>query len=122
MELTQTLTRSAEATAPGQTLSLDTLLPMAWDHVLIVGPYTPVALIEKAMGASMSSQLRAIEIDQRDDVHAVVFVQQGQVAAAVALPRRVADFDKADLLRPVPRGEARLIRASSGVRFSWLTL
>jgi hypothetical protein len=121
MELTQTLTRAAEGVAPGQVLSLDAVVTQPWDQVLLVGPYTPNTLIEKATGGALPAALQRIDIDKRDDVNAVVFLLDGKASAAVALPRRVADFNKADLLRPVARAQAQLVRAASGVEFRWRT-
>jgi hypothetical protein len=119
MELTQTLTKAAEAVAPGQALSLDKLVTQPWDQVLLFGPYTTVDLMKRAVGGELPPALQRIQIEQRDDVNAVVFLQGGKVVAAVALPRRVADFPKSELLRPVPRNQASLLRAASGVEFRW---
>lgn len=119
MELTQTLTNAAEAVAPGQSLSLDKVVTQPWDHVLLFGPYTTVDLMKKAVGGDLPPALQRIQIEQRDDVNAVVFVREGKVAAAVALPRRVADFPKSELLRSVPRTQAKLLRAATGVEFRW---
>ena len=121
MELTQALTQAAERVAPGQVLSLDKAVTQPWDHVLLVGPYTPNDLMQKVVGGTLPAALERIEIDKRDDVNAVVFMLDGKASAAVALPRRVADFRKTDLLRPVPRQQAQLVRAASGVDFRWQT-
>jgi len=119
MELAQRLTKAAEAVAHGQLLSLDKLATQPWEEVLLIGPYTPVDLMKQAVGGDLSPALQRIQIEQRDDVNAVVFLQGGKVAAAVALSRRVADFPKSELLRPVPRAQAQLLRATAGVDFRW---
>lgn len=119
MELTKTLTQAAEAVAPGQLLSLDKVVVQPWDQVLLVGPYTPNAVIQKATGGSLPAELERLEIDKRDDVNLLIFMQGGKPSTAVALPRRVADFDKADLLRPTERQKAQLVRAATGVGFRW---
>ena len=93
--------------APGQVLSLDKVVVQPWDQVLLVGPYTPNALIQKATGGGMPAEMGAIEIDKRDDVNVLIFMRGGKASTAVALPRRVADFDKADLLRPTDRKNAQ---------------
>jgi hypothetical protein len=119
MELTQTLTQAAEAVAPGQVLSLDKVVTQPWDQVLLLGPYTTEDLMKQTVGGDLPAALQRMQIDQRDDVNAVVFLQGGKVVAAVALPRRVADFPKSELLRPVMRTQAQLVRAASGVAFRW---
>ena len=121
MALTQTLTQAAEAVVPGQLLALDEVVTQPWDQVLLIGPYTPADVMKKILGGELPAALQRIQIDERDDVNAVVFLEGGRATAAVALPRRVADFRKTDLLRPVPRQQAQLVRAASGVDFRWQT-
>jgi hypothetical protein len=119
LELTQTLTKAAEAVAPGQRLLLDKVVSQPWDQVLLFGPYTTVDLMKKAVSGDLPPALGRIQIERRDDVNAVVFLHCGMVAAVVALPRSVADFPKSELMRPVPRTQAQLVRGASGVDFRW---
>ena len=117
VELTRSLTEAAEAVAPGQVLSLDRAAQKPWDTVVLVGPYTPVSLIEKAIGTTVPDNVRRLALEGRDDVNLLLFLSSGKVIAAVVLPRRVADFNKADLLRPVARSKSNLVRAATGVAF-----
>ena len=119
MELSMSLERAAEAVAPGQVLSLDKVVLLPWDRVVLVGPYTPTSLVQQATGGAVPAELERIEIDRRDDINVLIFMQGSKASAAVALPRRVADFDKADLLRPKDRQKAQLVRAAAGVQFRW---
>ena len=116
---TQTLTQAAGTVQPGQELALDRVVAQPWDRVLVIGPYTPEDEMKKAIGAELPPTLKRIQIDRRDDVHAVVFMQGSTAAAAVALPRRVADFPKSELLRPVRREQAQLVKDPKGVTYRW---
>ena len=119
MVLTQTLTHAAEAVGPGQALVLGDLVTQPWDQVILFGPYTPEEVMRKALGVELPVSLKNIKIDERDDVNALVFLNGKSLAAAVALPRRVADFSKTELQRAVVRAQARLVRDAAGVNFRW---
>ncbi len=118
-DMTRALATAATAVAPGQVLVLEQAVPLAWDRVLVVGPYTPLDAIRAAAGGPLPADAERIGIDKRDDIDMLVFLRPGGDGLALALGRDVADFDKADLLRPVPRAQARLVRAASGVAFRW---
>lgn len=119
MPLTQSLTQAAMDVASGNTLVLDKVIAQPWDHAVVFGPYTPKDSMRQVLGGDLPAVLEQIQIEQRDDVNAVVFLAGGKVAAAVALPRRVADFPKSELQRPVARAKAQLVRDASGVNFRW---
>lgn len=115
--LTRSLTTAAHAAAPGETLDLERVVAQDWDTVILIGPYTPVPMIEKAIGGAAPRAVTRLSIEERDDINVLVFLLAGKVAAAVALPRSAADFNRADLLRPLDRQRAHLVRSSSGVVF-----
>lgn len=119
MPLTQILTQAAMAVAPGDLLVLDKVVTQPWDRAVVFGPYTPEDLMKQTLGGELPAVLLRIQIDQRDDVNLVVFLAGAQVTAAVALPRRVADFPKSELQRLVSRAQAQWVRDAGGLAFRW---
>ena len=118
-EMARSLADAARAVAPGQVLSLDQAVPIAWDRVMLVGPYTPPAAVRAAAGEDLPADVERSGIDRRDDINLLVFLRRGGDGLALELGRGLADFDRADLLRPVDRARARLVRGATGVLFRW---
>ena len=118
-EMARSLASAAQAVAPGQVLSLEQAVPTAWDRVMLVGPYTPSAAIRAAAGDKLPAEVEGSGIDGRDDINLLVFLRRGGDGLALELGRGLADFDKGDLLRPVDRARARLVRDPKGMRFRW---
>lgn len=117
MDITAALERACATLKPGDTLAFESVAPFAWDHLLLAGPYTPVSELQRVLQGPLPSSLKDIDIDRRDDVNAAVFLNGNDVVHAQALARRVIDFDKAFLLKPIPRAQARFVRTPNGVLF-----
>jgi hypothetical protein len=117
MDIADALEKACATLKPGDTLVIESVAPFAWDHMLLAGPYTPVSELQRILQGPLPSSLKDIDIDRRDDVNAVVFLNGNDIVHAQALSRREIDFEKASLLRRIPRGQARFVRVASGVQF-----
>jgi hypothetical protein len=117
MDITGALEKACSGLRPGDTLAIAAVAPFAWDELLLAGPYTPASEMQRVLAAPLPSSVEAIGIDSRDDVNAIMFLDGGAIVHAQALPRRVIDFDEADLLTRIPRAQARFVRAPVGVMF-----
>jgi len=62
-----------------------------WSHLLVLAPYSPLAEIGAQLGVGLSS-LRHFDIDQRDDISLMVFLDGKIPVRAVAFPRSAGDF------------------------------
>jgi hypothetical protein len=93
----------------GDVLALDTVFSSDWDRVVAVGPYTPEGAIVAALGKPLPSTARDIAVEGRDDIYMLLFVSRDQGVAAVAVPRRVMNISKRNLLQPIPREQARFV-------------
>ena len=116
----EALAAAVRATPPGQALDLASAVPGDWDHVLIAGPYMPKQAIRKASDGRLPPELEHLDLGVDEGVNLLVFLQKDVAGKSIELSRIVADFDDAQLLRQVPRARAQLVRAASGVAFSWL--
>jgi len=117
MDIVAPLERATSGQKPGETLNFATLAPFTWDRMLLAGPYTPLAELERVLAKPVPGALRSIDLDRRDDVNAAVFLNGQDIVHAQAIPRRIIDFRKADLLKPIARADARFTRAESGVGY-----
>ena len=62
-----------------------------WNQLLILAPYSPLTEVETQTGVDLSS-IRHFDIDQRDDIALMVFLDGEQPVRAVAYPRSAGDF------------------------------
>lgn len=63
----------------------------AWDALYAVGPFTPHAQIEAALGFAWD-EAKTTAIGRRDDINLLVFTNNGEVVASLELRRGKADF------------------------------
>jgi hypothetical protein len=115
----ETLSAALQATPPGQALDLARAVSGSWDHVLIAGPHETKERIRQASGGGLPPDLKDLDLGVDEGANVLVFLQKDAPGKSIGLPRRVADFADDQSLRPVPRDQARLMRAASGVAFSW---
>ena len=118
MDITAALERACASLKPGETLAFESVASFPWDHLLLAGPYTPASELQRVLQGPLPSSLSDINIERRDDVNAVAFLNGKDLVHAQALPRHVIDFGKVDLLKRIPRAKARFVRAPSGVLFT----
>lgn len=114
------LTTALQGTRPGQVLDLAHAIPGSWDHVLVAGPYESKERIRQACGGRLPPELERLDdFGVSEGSNWLVFLQYDDAGKALEVSRRDADFDGAQIMRQVPRARARLVRAASGVDFSW---
>lgn len=74
-----------------------------WDLAYFFGPYTADSQIEAAVGVHCST-CSLIDLDERDDLNAVVLVKGNQLVQIQELPRDEADIRPGLLRRPFAPG------------------
>lgn len=74
-------------------ISIKALTDFNWDKLFIFNPYTPTSLLESALGKE-AYKLKEVEMDSREDINLLVFVNEGQIINFIAFPRLNGDFDK----------------------------
>lgn len=72
------LEQAAGALKPGQTLSMADMNPGEWDSFFLFAPYTPNPAIRAALG-TLPLQVEAARLEERDDIHLLVFTAQQSV-------------------------------------------
>lgn len=73
------------------TIDLAVAMPIAWDSVTIINPYSSQSAVDSALGFHWDAT--PISTVLRDDgANALVFVQHGRVQAAIVVKRRDGDF------------------------------
>jgi hypothetical protein len=63
----------------------------SWERVCIFGPYTPDIEVDRISGIQGAAG-RAYDIRENDGIDVLMFLSKQEVVAAVAHPRRRADF------------------------------
>ena len=115
------LATALRGTRPGQVLDLARVVPGSWDHVLVAGPYESKERLRQACDGRLPPELERLDdFGVSEGSNWLVFLQYGEAGQALEVSRRDADFGNAQLMHPVPRARARLVRAASGPAFSWL--
>jgi len=77
----------------GMEFSLKNLQDLKWDKMYIFAPYTSSAEIENAIGA-YNATVERLDIEARDDISLLIFMQENEITAAVPYPRQKADFSR----------------------------
>lgn len=67
-----------------------------WDKMYVFPPYTTTESIRRTVGED-NSGIYSVNIESRDDINLLVFLEKGKVVRYVALPRRLGDFSVSDL-------------------------
>ena len=89
-----------------------------WDQLLILAPYSHLGELEKELGVNLDG-LSHFDIDQRNDVALIVFLDGNTPVRVVAYPRSSGDFAEIEpvliprehtvfQLQPVPSGRVRM--------------
>jgi hypothetical protein len=81
------------AQGPGTLIRLSEMTPFGYKTAHIFGPYTEVALIQSWLDIEADEAARlARGIEQRDDIHLLVFSFQHAPLESMELPRSQVDF------------------------------
>jgi len=104
------LEQAAGALKPGQTLSMADMNPDEWDSFFLFAPYTPNSAIRAALG-TLPQQVEATRLEERDDIHLLVFTAQQSPRLVAAIPRSRVDFSPDGAGKALPRNAARFRRA-----------
>lgn len=105
------LEQAAGALKPGQTLSMADMNPGEWDSFFLFAPYTPNSTIRAALGGTLPQQVEATRLEERDDIHLLVFTAQQSARLVAVIPRSRVDFAPDGAGKALPRNAARFRRA-----------
>jgi hypothetical protein len=75
----------------GDTLNISAVTRFAWDKLFIFPPYTPIEVMDRALGVTAPSALKDTRIFERDDINVFVFLVNDEITAVISLPREVVD-------------------------------
>lgn len=109
--LKRKLEQAAGALKPGQTLSMADMNPGEWDSLFLFPPYTPNSAIRAALGGTLPLQVEATRLEERDDIHLLVFTAQQSTRLVAVIPRSSVDFAPGGAGNAIPRSAARFRRA-----------
>lgn len=84
-------TRYLALGAAQDTLPLAQLTSFAWDEVFLFGPYTPIPELARITGVAID-QATSSRIEERDDIHILVFMQQKKLVKVIPVARTLVDF------------------------------
>ncbi len=73
-------------------LKLAHITRFAWDRMFVFPPNMPTAEIEKVLGRPVSRAIIGSGIENRDDIHLLVFLNGESIAQVSAISRNTADF------------------------------
>ena len=99
--------------------SLLSLSVLEWDKLYFFGPYTPTIDIEKKIGA-INSAVKEINIEVRDDINLLIFMEKNTIVAAVPYPRHKADFSRITSGTGVLKKESFFVITESTGEQKWL--
>lgn len=63
-----------------------------WDRMFVFPPNTPISEISKLLGRPVPTAITGSGIEQRDDIHLLVFLDGESIAQVSAISRSTADF------------------------------
>jgi hypothetical protein len=72
---------------------LKDLTDFKWDSFIVVPPYSKLSDLEKELKINLK-MIECTDIERRDDINILVFVQKGQVIKFIEYPRWPGDFIK----------------------------
>jgi hypothetical protein len=108
----QVADRFVESLASGGPVSLKSITPFSWDVVYIFPPYTPGQEIQRLTGAEPSSMK---DIETRDDICLLVFMQSGRFLQTIEIPRSRADLGQLKAPGGLQPGQAVFVLRGSVV-------
>ena len=73
-------------------LKLGHITHFAWDRMFVFPPNTPTSEISKLLGRPVPGAITGSGIEQRDDIHLLVFLDGQSIAQVSAISRNTADF------------------------------
>lgn len=73
-------------------IKIEAITNFEWDKLFIFAPYTPMDVIDKALGKSLPSELENTRIFERDDINVFVFLKNDLVINVFTLPREILDL------------------------------
>lgn len=102
--------RYQSLTAQQPLIPLTQLTNFAWDQVFLFGPYTSTQELTRITGVAIDKSA-SHALDERDDIHILVFLQQKKLTKLIAVPRGVMDFAKAKQAQALTPQQAQLVQA-----------
>jgi hypothetical protein len=96
----------------GTTLTMSELAPFEWSRLYVFPPYTTPEQIDRELGFACASWQRA-DIEHRDDVYLLIFVDGPRVTRHVAHNRAKGDFAGLHRVGGYTRAEAVFVVDSS---------
>ena len=86
-------------------LNLDSIAQFEWDSIIILTPYANPADISEQFKIDLS-KIATTNIESRDDINVLIFVDDGNLVRVVEYPRYPGDFAKNDI-EFIKRSDAR---------------
>jgi hypothetical protein len=106
-------------------VDIKSVTDFAWDKMYIFPPYATTESIRRTIGED-NSGVNAVNIEGRDDINLLVFIDKGKVVQYAALPRRLGDFSISNLRKQqgFTPGEAvfQVMKEKDDENKVWLTL
>lgn len=106
-------------------LNLDSIAQFAWDSIIILTPYANPEDISQRFKIDLS-KIGTSNIEHRDDINVLIFVDDGNPVTVVEYPRYPGDFSTNDI-EFIKRSDARFRilvtdrRSTTGYRWIELT-
>ncbi|UZR94837.1 hypothetical protein [Chondrinema litorale] len=79
--------------SPGEEVHLSEIAQFNWDTVYIAHPYSNLDKIEKELDINLN-EVQFTQIDQRDDVCLLLFIDDKKLIKPILVPRHIFDFSK----------------------------
>lgn len=92
MNFVNALEKASKSIEVNQELRIASINKSDWNKMFIFSPYTPLTEIETALKTQLSSEIKSIKIDERDDINLFIFLKNENVQMAAAVPRNVMDI------------------------------
>lgn len=102
--------RYQSLTAQQPLIPLTQLTNFAWDQVFLFGPYTSTQELTRITGVAIDKSA-SHALEERDDIHILVFLQQKKLAKLIAVPRGVMNFAKTQQGQALTPQQAVLVQA-----------
>lgn len=110
---TQDLGIAYQALRENQELRMDMVSKENWNLLFIFPPYTTFSEIEAATKIKISSTIEKSDINARDDINLIVFLNDGNVQMVATVPRNIVDFSINKNMQPLNRNTAVFVKAKS---------
>ena len=73
-------------------LTLAHITHFTWDRLIVFPPNTSIAEIHKSLGLEVPENILKIGLEQRDDIHLMIFLSGRTITQISAVPRKTVDF------------------------------